>query len=182
MMTVQAGTRYSRDLTDLTSRSISTGTERRRPGHRYVHGGRGGAARSGESVPIPGFGAVYKLYSRDNGGELAIVEHPFAVGLITAPHRARSRGMPARLPARSSRSSRPAASKLLPRTWPAARRQRAGRADAHGGASLHESGAFAKYGLTYPNPDWLDDVVARYGLNPRRTNPRRSPASTSRHP
>jgi hypothetical protein len=32
----------------------------------------------GESVSIPGFGAVYKLYSRDNGGEVAIVEHPFA--------------------------------------------------------------------------------------------------------
>jgi quercetin dioxygenase-like cupin family protein len=42
---------------------------------------------SGESVPIPGFGAVFKLYSRDNGGEVAIVEHPFAVGTITAPHR-----------------------------------------------------------------------------------------------
>jgi hypothetical protein len=24
----------------------------------------------------------------------------------------------------------------------------------------------AKYGLTYGNPDWLDGVVARYGLNP----------------
>ena len=42
---------------------------------------------AGETVPIPGFGAVYKLCSRDNGGEVAIVEHPFAVGTITAPHR-----------------------------------------------------------------------------------------------
>jgi quercetin dioxygenase-like cupin family protein len=42
---------------------------------------------AGEFVAIRGFGAVYKLYSRDNGGEVAIVEHPFAVGLITAPHR-----------------------------------------------------------------------------------------------
>src|SRR5215469_2960465 len=41
----------------------------------------------GESVRIPGFGAVYKLHSRDTGGEVAIVEHPFSVGLITAPHR-----------------------------------------------------------------------------------------------
>ena len=41
----------------------------------------------GETVRMPGFGAVYKLYSRDNGGEVAIVEHPFAVGTITAPHR-----------------------------------------------------------------------------------------------
>jgi hypothetical protein len=35
---------------------------------------------------------------------------------------------------------------------------------------LHESDAFAKlaenYHITYGNPPWLDDVVARYGLNP----------------
>jgi quercetin dioxygenase-like cupin family protein len=42
---------------------------------------------TGESASIPGFGAVYKIYSRDNGGEVAMVEHPFAVGFITAPHR-----------------------------------------------------------------------------------------------
>jgi quercetin dioxygenase-like cupin family protein len=42
---------------------------------------------SGERASIPGFGAVYKIYSRDNGGELAMLEHPFAVGFITAPHR-----------------------------------------------------------------------------------------------
>lgn len=41
----------------------------------------------GESVRIPGFGATCKLYSRDNGGEVAMVEHPFPVGTITAPHR-----------------------------------------------------------------------------------------------
>ncbi len=33
---------------------------------------------------------------------------------------------------------------------------------------LHESPEFAelakKYGLTYGMPDWLDDVVRRYGL------------------
>ena len=41
---------------------------------------------SGQSASIPGFRAVYKIYSRDNGGEIAMVEHPFAVGFITAPH------------------------------------------------------------------------------------------------
>ena len=41
----------------------------------------------GETVRFPGFGAAFKLYSRDNGGEVAIVEHPFAVGTITPPHR-----------------------------------------------------------------------------------------------
>jgi len=40
----------------------------------------------GEEVVIPGFGATYKLHGRDTGGEVSIVEHPFAVGLITAPH------------------------------------------------------------------------------------------------
>jgi mannose-6-phosphate isomerase-like protein (cupin superfamily) len=41
----------------------------------------------GESVDIPGFGAAFKLSSRDNNGLVAIVEHPFAVGTITAAHR-----------------------------------------------------------------------------------------------
>lgn len=36
---------------------------------------------------MPGFGAVFKLRSAGTGGEVAIVEHPFAVGTITAPHR-----------------------------------------------------------------------------------------------
>src|ERR1700753_3297214 len=41
----------------------------------------------GETGRLPGFGATFKLYSRDNGGEVAIVEHPFAVGTIPPPHR-----------------------------------------------------------------------------------------------
>ena len=41
----------------------------------------------GETINLPGFGATFKLYSRDNGGEVAMVEHPFAVGTIIAPHR-----------------------------------------------------------------------------------------------
>jgi quercetin dioxygenase-like cupin family protein len=41
----------------------------------------------GDSVSIPGFGAVFKLTSRTTGGHVAIVEHPFAVGTITAAHR-----------------------------------------------------------------------------------------------
>lgn len=38
------------------------------------------------------------------------------------------------------------------------------------GTPLHESSELAdlakKYGLTYGTPDWLDDVVTRYGLTP----------------
>ena len=41
----------------------------------------------GEYVALPGFGAVFKLSSTTNGGEVSIVEHPFEVGLITAAHR-----------------------------------------------------------------------------------------------
>ncbi len=41
----------------------------------------------GDYVALPGFGAVFKLSSKNNGGEVSIVEHPFEVGLITAAHR-----------------------------------------------------------------------------------------------
>jgi quercetin dioxygenase-like cupin family protein len=41
----------------------------------------------GQEVRIPGFGAVFKLGGTDTGGEVAIVELPFAIGTITAPHR-----------------------------------------------------------------------------------------------
>jgi hypothetical protein len=41
----------------------------------------------GETVAMAGFEAVIKLSSRTNGGEVAIVEHPFAVGTLTAAHR-----------------------------------------------------------------------------------------------
>src|SRR5215217_1227194 len=34
-----------------------------------------------------GFGAVFKLSSHTTGGLVAIVEHPFAVGTVTAAHR-----------------------------------------------------------------------------------------------
>nr|WP_244897667.1 hypothetical protein [Mycobacterium alsense] len=41
----------------------------------------------GDVVGLPGFGAVFKLSSSTNGGEVSIVEHPFAVGVLTAAHR-----------------------------------------------------------------------------------------------
>jgi quercetin dioxygenase-like cupin family protein len=40
----------------------------------------------GDSVEMAGFGAVFKLRSQTTGGLVAIVEHPFEVGLITAAH------------------------------------------------------------------------------------------------
>jgi mannose-6-phosphate isomerase-like protein (cupin superfamily) len=41
----------------------------------------------GNTVAIPGFGAVFKLSGTNNNGEVSIVEHPFAVGFISAAHR-----------------------------------------------------------------------------------------------
>ncbi len=164
---------------------------------------------AGETVRIPGFGAVFKLLSRDNGGEVAMVEHPFAVGTLTAPHRhtredEHSIVLEGQIGFRSDADEvvlGPGGYITKPRgqthaMWNAG--PTPGRiievitpggfesyfrelsellasepdppAGSEGSASLHESGAFAKlaakYGLTYGNPDWLDGVVARYGLNP----------------
>jgi quercetin dioxygenase-like cupin family protein len=162
----------------------------------------------GDIVPLPGFGAVFKLSSRNNGGEVAIVEHPFEVGTITRPHRhtredEHSIVLEGEIGFRSDDSevvlgpggyitkprlqmhamwnagSRPGRivevitpggfenyfrelSELLvsPATDPAGQ----------GVRSLHELPEFAelaeRYGLTYGTPDWLDDVVQRYGLKP----------------
>jgi quercetin dioxygenase-like cupin family protein len=156
----------------------------------------------GDSVAIAGFGAVFKLYGRDNNGEVAIVEHPFAVGTITAPHRhtredehsivlegqigfrsdadeivleaggyiTKPRGQmhamwnAGTVPGRIIEVITPGGfehyfrelSDLLTSVEPTA------------GVNLRERPEFTelatRYGLTYGTPDWLDDVVARYGL------------------
>lgn len=158
----------------------------------------------GESVPIPGFGAVFKLYGRDNGGEVAIVEHPFAVGAITAPHRhtredEHSLVLEGQIGFRSDADEvvlGPGGYITKPRgqvhaMWNAGAvpgrivevitpggfehyfRELGELLTSHAqepgsGIDLHESPEFmqlaVKYGLTYHDPDWLDDVVARYGL------------------
>lgn len=157
---------------------------------------------SGEHAGIPGFGAVYKIYSRDNGGEVAMVEHPFAVGFIIAPHRhsredETSIVLEGQIGFRSDDAEvvlGPGGYITKPRgqthaMWNAGKVP--GRivevitpggfenyfrelgellAASEADVRLHESDAFAKlaekYHLTYGNPPWLDDVVARYGLNP----------------
>jgi quercetin dioxygenase-like cupin family protein len=165
---------------------------------------------SGESASIPGFGAVYKIYSRDNGGEVAMVEHPFAVGLITAPHRhsredetsivlegqigfrsddaevvlgpggyiTKPRGQThtmwnaGKVPGRIVEVITPGGFESYFRELGELLAGGEPDVSAEPGAHvrLHESGAFArlaeKYHVTYENPPWLDDVVARYGLNP----------------
>jgi quercetin dioxygenase-like cupin family protein len=165
----------------------------------------------GENVPIPGFGVVFKIYGRDNGGEVAIVEHPFPVGTITAAHRhtredehsivlegqigfrsdaeevvlgpggyiTKPRGQmhamwnAGSVPGRIIEVITPGGFETYFRELGELLTSRAHRPGANAGPAsgpLHESPEFAelaaKYGLTYGTPDWLDDVVARYGLTP----------------
>ena len=161
----------------------------------------------GDSVPIPGFGAVFKLTSRTTGGLVSIVEHPFAVGTITAAHRhthedEHSYVLAGEIGFRSDDNEvvlGPGGYITKPRgqmhaMWNAGTEPgriievitpgggfenyfrelsellMSGAATAKAGSPLHESAEFAelakKYGLTYGRPDWLDDVVRRYGLSP----------------
>lgn len=162
----------------------------------------------GDTVPLPGFGAVFKLSSRNNGGEMAIVEHPFEVGTITRPHRHRredehSLVLEGEIGFRSDDSEvvlGPGGYITKPRgqmhaMWNAGNgpgriveiitpggfesyfRELSELLAAHGSdpagqgvRALHELPEFVelaeRYGLTYGTPDWLHDVVHRYGLRP----------------
>ncbi len=160
----------------------------------------------GVVATIPNFGAVFKLTSETTGGLVAIVEHSFPVGSITAAHRhtredEHSYVLAGEIGFRSDDSEvvlGPGGYITKPRgqmhaMWNAGTEP--GRIieiitpgdgfenyfrelgelltselTAQPGAPLHDSAEFAaladKYGLTYGTPDWLDDVVRRYGLAP----------------
>jgi quercetin dioxygenase-like cupin family protein len=158
----------------------------------------------GEFVPLPGFGAMFKLLGRTNGGEVTIVEHPFEVGTITAAHRhtredEHSLVMEGEIGFRSDDSEvvlGPGGYITKPRgqmhaMWNAGtvpgrivevitpggfenyfrelgELLTAHASDPGGQGALHELPEFAeladKYGLTYGVPDWMDDVMRRYGL------------------
>jgi quercetin dioxygenase-like cupin family protein len=159
----------------------------------------------GDSVALPGFGAVFKLSSRHNNGEVAIVEHPFAVGALTAAHRhtredEHSIVLAGEIGFRSDDSEvvlGPGGYITKPRgqmhaMWNAGNEP--GRiievitpggfenyfrelgellvahADDPAGQILHELPEFGeladKYGLTYGDPDWMDDIRQRFRLNP----------------
>jgi quercetin dioxygenase-like cupin family protein len=158
----------------------------------------------GDSIAIPGFGAVLKLHSRDNDGEVALLEHPFAVGTITAPHRhtredEHSIVLEGRIGFRSDADEvvlGPGGYITKPRgqmhaMWNAGTEpgrivevitpggfedyfrelgELLASAVPTTGVDLHHTAEFVelatRYGLTYGDPDWLDDVVARYGLTP----------------
>jgi quercetin dioxygenase-like cupin family protein len=156
---------------------------------------------AGESVVLPGFGAVFKLTSRTDGAQVAIVEHPFAVGSITAPHLhtredEHSIVLEGEIGFRSDDAEvvlGPGGYITKPRgqmhaMWNAG--DQPGRiievitpggfenyfrelsellaSSTDGVRNLRLQPEFTeladKYGLTYGTPDWLDDVVERYGL------------------
>jgi quercetin dioxygenase-like cupin family protein len=159
----------------------------------------------GDYVAIPGFGAAFKLSGKNNNGEVSIVEHPFAVGFVSAAHRhtredEHSIVLAGEIGFRSDDSEvvlGPGGYITKPRgqmhaMWNAG--SEPGRiveiitpggfenyfrelgellvenASNAAGEPLHETPEFSelatKYGLTYGTPDWLDGIVARYGLNP----------------
>ncbi len=157
----------------------------------------------GLSAVIPGFGATLKLDSKD-GGAVGIVEHPFAVGTITVPHRhsredEHSFVLDGEIGFRSDDTevvlgpggfiSKPRGQ--LHAMWNAG--DRPGRileviapggferyfrelgelltsVRPPAGTPLRETAEFvelsSRYGLTYGNPEWLGDIVRRYGLTP----------------
>jgi quercetin dioxygenase-like cupin family protein len=156
---------------------------------------------AGDSVSIPGFGAVFKLTSDTTGGHVAIVEHPFEVGLITAARRhtnedehslvlegeigfrsddnevvlgpggyiTKPRGQ---MHAMWNAGSEPGriVEVITPGGFENYFRELSELLTSGTGSNLHETPEFAelakKYGLTYGTPDWLDDIVQRYGLTP----------------
>jgi quercetin dioxygenase-like cupin family protein len=161
------------------------------------------APGEGEQVAIPGFGATFKISSTTNGGEVAILEHPFSVGLITAPHRhtredEHSIVIEGQIGFRSDDSEvvlGPGGFITKPRgqmhaMWNAGDTPgRIVEIITPGGfetyvrelgellvehsadtatSNLHVLPEFQeladRYGLTYGTPDWLADIVTRYGL------------------
>lgn len=158
----------------------------------------------GDTVALPGFGAVFKLSSLNNGGEVAIVEHPFEVGSITPAHMhtredehsivitgtigfrsddtevvlsaggyiTKPRG---EMHAMWNAGDEPGRiiEVITPGGFENYFRELSALLDTHSddppGHPLHELPDFIaladKYGVTYGNPDWMDDIIRRYDLN-----------------
>lgn len=103
---------------------------------------------------------------------MSIVEHPFEVGLITAAHRHTREDEHSMWNAGSEPGR--IIEVITPGGFENYFRELGELLVEHAkdpvGEVLHELPAFGeladKYGLTYGYPDWMDDIVARYGLNP----------------
>ena len=155
---------------------------------------RPGEGRSGDLGSI---GVVFKLWGRDTGGALSIVEHPFPVGALVPPHRHtredeysivtegeigfRSGDREAVLGA-GGYVTKPRGE--LHAMWNAGRTPArmievispAGFEDffmevadlVAAGPPVPEAAGdlAARYGLEFGQPEWLPEVIARYGLEP----------------
>jgi len=136
----------------------------------------------GDYVALPGFGAVFKLSGKTNGGEVSIVEHPFEVGfrsddseVVLGPggYITKPRGQ---MHAMWNAGSEPG--RIIEIITPGGFENYfrelgellVEHANDPAGKVLHELPEFGelaeKYGLTYGTPVWMDDIVPRYGLNP----------------
>jgi quercetin dioxygenase-like cupin family protein len=151
-----------------------------------------GEGRAGQLGP--GLGVVLKIWGEETGGSLSIVEHPFAVGVLVPPHvhsredeisivlegeigfrsgdheavlgaggyivkpRGELHAMwnAGTTPARMIEIITPAGFERFFRDVVDALESDVPNVD---GAALS-----AEYGLTFAEPDWLSDVIARYGL------------------
>ncbi len=147
---------------------------------------------------VPGLGVVFKLGGGDTGGALSIVEHPFEVGVLVPPHlhtredefsivtegeigfrsgdrevvlgpggyitkpRGEMHAMwnAGDVPARMIEVISPAGFEEFFREVV----DIVASGEIPTGTDLAE-----RYGLVYGEPDWLPDVIARYGLTPPPT-------------
>lgn len=153
----------------------------------------------GPSGLLGSIGVQFKLWGADTGGALSIVEHPFPVGALVAPHRhtredeysivtegeigfrsgdrevvlgpggyiTKPRGElhamwnAGQTPARMIEIISPAGFEHFFRE--VVEMIAAGPVEADQGTALAE-----RYGLEFEEPDWLPDVVTRYGLDQLR--------------
>lgn len=157
-----------------------------------VRAGEGRAGDLGDGV-----GVVFKIDGQDTGGALSVVEHPFAVGALVAPHvhtredeisivldgeiGFRSEDQEVVLPpggyivkprgqvhAMWNAGSVPA--RMIEIITPAGfERFFAELADMVAAGPLEVPAAAelaSRYGLPFAEPEWLPDVIRRYGLTP----------------
>src|SRR5665647_2844084 len=127
----------------------------------------------GATGGLGSIGVDFKLWGRDTGGDVSVVEHPFPVGALVPPHmhtredeysivtegEMHTMWNASDVPARMIEIISPAGfenffrelSELLA-TGPPEPDQVPTLA--------------ARYGLQFGEPDWLPDVISRYGLTP----------------
>jgi quercetin dioxygenase-like cupin family protein len=141
----------------------------------------------GEATGVaPGIGVVFKVGGPDTGGAVSIVEQPFAVGALVPPHRHtredevsivvdgqvgfRSGDLEVVLDAggyivkprgeiHAMWNAGKAEARIIEIITPAGFEAATGAVDPEA-----LNGMAARYGMSFEAPEWLPDVIARYGL------------------